>query len=295
MRDEQGSTATTSQGAVVAAGAELSDVALSAPANEGAVRMAAALASGVAESLKLGLEAAASLNAIAVEGARNVVAHAYRPGEDGPLWMRICPPSPRSDKREVTISFRDAGRGCSIWPTADVPQGLGLALICELSERTQITSRRGAGTEIEASVSVEDSFRADASDTLPASAGESGIDFQDKELLGSVLPRALGAHVEGPGTTVDQIVEASRLGDALAADLVQHEGLVPPIRVPYRSADADAPLEVLVGPLEGSGADRLLGEVKSGWQGRPGALHLSAEASGSSESTARIQLDLAAR
>jgi hypothetical protein len=254
-------------------------VALIGAATGDTVRMAAAVANGVAEALHLGLEATASLSAIAVEGARNVVAHAYPAGQAGPLRMRIePPPAGDPDDHEVTISFQDAGRGFSIWPTAGDPPGVGLSLVCELSERTQITTRRGVGTSIEAAVSVHDDFAlersafADEGDRV-----ECSINFEDTTLMAPVLPRALGAHVGGPEATVDQVAEASHLGEALAADLASLDGDPPPVRMPDRPDEPSSPLRIRVGPVGLGDADRLLEGLESAWAPRASALQLSAE------------------
>ncbi len=268
-------------------------VALIGAANADTVRMAAAVASGVAESLHLGLEAAASLNAIAVEGSRNVVAHAYPAGTAGPLRMRIePPPADDPDDNEVMISFQDAGRGLSVWPTPGDPTGIGLALVCELSERTQITSRRGVGTTIEASVSIHDDFDLEREPVnTEADPIECSLNFDDTALLGPVLPRALGAHVECPGSTIDQIVEASRLGEALAADLASWEGAPPAIRVPERPEEPSAPLQVRVGPVDHDDAGRLLSGLEASWEPERSTIRLSAEPT-SAGALACVELDL---
>ena len=299
MQDKQGAGSSALSAAVdLDGGSETGSspgVALFAAATDRTVRVAAAVASGVAESLHLDLEAAASLNAIAVEGSRNVVAHAYPSGLVGPIWMRIEPPvAEATERREVTISFRDSGRGCSFWPTSADPPGMGLSLICELSERTQITSRRGSGMDMEASVAVTEDF--DPVTPLPAgNAAPAGseLHFEETSLMGPVLSRALGAHLEGPGTTVDQIVDASRLGQAIAADLTKLEGDAPLIRVPERPEGQDAPLSVRVGPLAPAAAEHLIDDLGSSWDGRPGSLQLRTEIDDADHALACITLDVA--
>lgn len=267
-------------------------VTLHTAATDRAVTVAAAVASGVSESLRLGLEAAASVTAIAVEGSRNVVAHAYPPGEVGPLWMTIeSPPETSADTHEVTIRFRDEGRGCSMWPTGADPPGFGLALLCELSEQTSIRSHRGRGTEIEATVSVDDFLLSEVAAARPAS-GESEIHFEGTALMGSVLPRAFAAHVEGPSATIDQIDAASKLGESIAADLSSPGGQAPLISVPDRPEQSDAPLLVRVGPMEGSEAEHLIDGLESSWSGRVGSLTLATEASDANRGVACISLDV---
>jgi anti-sigma regulatory factor (Ser/Thr protein kinase) len=271
--------------------ARAAGVALIATATPDTVRVAAAVASGVAEYLHLGLEAAASLNAIAVEGSRNVVAHAYPAGRPGPLRMRIEPPPlGDSDDHEVTVCFQDVGRGLSVWPTPSDSPGIGLALVCELSERLQVTTRRGVGTSVEASVSIKDDFDLDresfhrGDDPL-----ECSLNFDDTALMAPVLPRALGAHIEGPGSTIDQIIEASRLGEAIAAGLASWVGDPPPILMPRRPDDTSAPLQVRVGPVDPDDAARLASELESSWAYERGTIHLSTSPAGDG---ALVQVDL---
>ena len=271
--------------------ARAAGVALIATATPDTVRVAAAVASGVAEHLDLGLEAAASLNAIAVEGSRNVVAHAYPASRPGPLRMRIEPPPVGDpDDHEVTVCFQDAGRGLGFWPTPSDPAGIGLALVCELSERLQVTTRRGVGTSVEASVSIKDDFDLDREsfhrddDLL-----ECSINFDDTALMAPVLPRALGAHIEGPGSTIDQIIEASRLGEALAASLASWDGDPPPVLVPGRSDDTSAPLQVRVGPVDHDDAARLVSDLESSWASERSTIHLSTSPAGDG---ALVQVDL---
>lgn len=272
-------------------------VALLAAATQQTVNVAAAVAAGVSESLHLGIEATASLNAIAVEGSRNVVAHAYPRGRVGPLWMRIEPPAAGvTENREVNVSFRDSGRGCSFWPTSSNPPGMGIALICELSERTRITSRRGVGTGMDASVNVGDDF--DPATPLPANDAPpeaSELLFEGPALMESVLPRALGAHLEGPGATVDQLVDASRLGAAIAGGLAERDASAPVISLADRPEGVDAPLLVKVGPISPGEADRLIESLDSAWDGRPGSLAMTTEIEGADHARACISLDVAGR
>lgn len=295
MQTEQGSDSPRADLSAAPGAASSPGVVLRAAATDRTVRVAAAVASGVAESLNLGLEAAASLNAIAVEGSRNVVAHAYPRGHVGPIWMRIEPPLPdATEGREVTISFRDSGRGCSFWPTSDDPPGIGLSLICELSERTQITSRRGSGMGMEASVAVSEDF--DPATPLPsgdAQPNESELHFEGPALIEPVLPRFLGAHLEGPDATVDQIVDASRLGQAIATGLSDWDGDAPSIRVPDRPEGEDSPLLIRVGPIAPPVAERLTDDLGSSWDGRPGSLALTTEIDDGDRALACIALDIA--
>jgi serine/threonine-protein kinase RsbW len=77
------------------------------------------------------------------EAATNVVLHAYRaPGADGAIHVTA-----RVDGRFLDVCVRDSGVGMS--PRVDSPGlGLGLSLMVHESDRCEIRSGEGGGTEV---------------------------------------------------------------------------------------------------------------------------------------------------
>ncbi len=76
------------------------------------------------------------------EACTNVVRHAYRDGEDGPLEVVM---RPHPDDLEIIVSDFGAGAG----PSPDVRgPGLGLPLIAALADRLDVSHAPGAGTRL---------------------------------------------------------------------------------------------------------------------------------------------------
>jgi len=76
------------------------------------------------------------------EACTNVVRHAYRDGETGPMEVVM---RPRPDDLEVVVSDFGAGVG----PSPDVGgAGLGLPLVAALADRLDVSHAPGAGTRL---------------------------------------------------------------------------------------------------------------------------------------------------
>ncbi len=79
------------------------------------------------------------------EACANVVVHAYRPGDTGPLVIHA---ERNRDGSELVVTVVDQGQG--MMPRPDSPGlGLGLPLIANLSDRLEIhDGPGGVGTEL---------------------------------------------------------------------------------------------------------------------------------------------------
>ena len=271
-------------------GAEVAPgVSLHADATPGSVAVVEAMARGVAEALELGLEPTANLVTVAIEGSRNVVAHAYPAGAPGPLWVRIQPPIP-DGPREITVAIRDDGRGCRFWPTADEPPGVGISLTCELAHALAIRSGEGQGTTLE--VAVATGADADAAQPRPpAPLGLSELQFGDPSLLGQVLPRALVALAGGPDAPLEEMVDVALVGETLGACLADHGSTTPLIRIANREIP-DEPLRLVVEPVSVDAARRVVETLRAAWDGPPEAIHLAAREAGD-RSRATIEVGVA--
>jgi len=249
-------------------------VSLIAEATQRSVGVVGAVASGAGECLELEPEMATRLNAIAIEAASNVVAHAY-PGSSGPLELEISAPE-EDVVRDLTIVVRDCGGGLFPAPVPTDSAGLGLTMICALADEVEISSSHSRGTAIEAKLQasgedVREPLRP-APDSDPRIGGS--LSFDGGAFVESVLPRALTALVAGSTTAMDVLGSVLRAGDAIAygLDSVLAVGTGPNV-----SWDGDSPREVRIGPLPRGGAGKLVAAVAA--LGRP-LLELAPNAAG---------------
>lgn len=224
----------------------MAGVSLIAEATERSVGIVGAVASGAGESLKLPLEPATRLNAIAIEAASNVVAHAY-PGSSGPLELEII--TPREDVAEdLTVVMRDSGSGILTATTHTDPPGLGLTVIYALADEIEIRSTPESGTSIAATIQTTmDSAARDgpALDTDPRSGGV--LTFFGTNFMEAVLPRTLAALVAGSTTALDVLTSVLHVGDAIAYGLRSSLDRKSTAMVHW---EGDAPREIRVGPLD---------------------------------------------
>lgn len=239
-------------------------VSLIAEATERSVGIVGAVASGAGECLQLDLEPATRLNAIVIEAASNVVAHAY-PGSSGPIELEISEP----EDGDLQVTVRDGGEGL-LPPSSpfDLP-GLGLTMICGLADGIEIRSTREGGTLIAATILTdgaeesEEPLRDSAPDTDPRSGGS--LTFVGATFVEAVLPRTLAALVAGSTVAMDVLQAVLHLGDALAY------GLSSSIEDDASASvfwDGDSPREVRIGPLPGDGVEDLVSAVASVEPGR---------------------------
>lgn len=253
-------------------------VSLIADATERTIGVAAAVAAGVADALALELEPATRLNTIAVEASRNVVAHAYPDGSPGPLELRIATPweGPRRSSSSLTVSVSDLGEGIALTPTPGDPPGLGLSMICALSDAIAIRSQPSRGMSLDATLAIGDQA---APVAVPAAEprGTSLLSFGSVALLTAILPRALAAHVRDPALTLERLAETMVLGDAIARAVRSALSMEAP-DVRFAPRGDDGRLRVRIGPLPAGGAERLVCAIGGEWRGSGPSLGLGTEA-----------------
>jgi len=252
-------------------------VSLIADATERTIGVAAAVAAGVADALGLELEPATRLNTIAVEASRNVVAHAYPEGSPGPLELRIATPweGSRRSSSALTVSVSDRGEGIALTPTPGDPPGLGLSMICALSDAIAIRSEPSRGMSLDATLAIGGEPTPVA---VPASKprGTSLLSFGSVGLLAAVLPRALAAHVREPALTLERLAETMVLGDAIArAVRSTPDAEAPDVSIAPRGDDSR--LRLRIGPFPVGGAGRLVSAIGGEWRGSGPSLGLATE------------------
>ena len=205
---------------------------------------------GLAERIGMDEAAIADLKTVVTEACMNVVVHAYPEGEVGLLEVDAVP-----DQGGLTVAVRDFGRGISPRPGVDRPSlRIGLALIAALSSSFQISGGVGQGTEIRMHLpftSVQVDEDGDASTTVSPPVPDATELRVEKDLLRTVLSRALTALAARHEITVDRISDAMLLSDAIsdAAPAGFADGHV-------RLSIADRPegVELRVGPMESGAA-----------------------------------------
>lgn len=214
-------------------------------ADDRAVDLAAKLASGTAEALGLDGEPARRLATIAVEGTRNAVEHAYAGRSGGDVEIEIAR---RRDDDALVVRIRDFGAGCPLAPTTSEPPGLGLSIISGLSEALQISSQRGAGTTIEATIRLADGGGA-ARDRSARSRG-SRLTIHDSACLATVIPRVISVHAAAAGGGSVDAVRAAIDGGRRLADAIGPDGCAGrAATLAIEPAEAAGVLAVRVGPM----------------------------------------------
>ena len=106
-----------------------------------------------AEAARFGMSSAriADLKIIVSEACANVVNYAYDDDIEGPLEVELVP-----DGDWLNIFVRDQGGGIRPRPEVDVPSlHLGLAMIGALSQRFDLSSEAGRGTELKIVLPLE--------------------------------------------------------------------------------------------------------------------------------------------
>jgi len=223
-------------------------VTLTAEATERSVGIVGAVASGAGESLNLPLEPATRLNAIAIEAASNVVAHAY-PGSSGPLELEISSPD-RGPLEDLRVVVRDSGSGLLTAVSPAESDGLGLSLICALADEVEIKSGALGGVSLAATIKPSGTMETPAvtpPDTDPRIGG--ALTFAGMSFVEAVLPRTLAALVAGSTTAIDVLTSVLRRGDAIAYGLRACQGSGTTSTVAW---DGDSPREIRLGPLVGN-------------------------------------------
>lgn len=222
-----------------------------------AVDLAAKLASGAAEALGLESEPTRRLATVVVEGTRNAVEHAYSglPAGDVEIELAIRGAEADPGGGELFVTIRDFGAGCPFGPTTSEPPGLGLSIISELSEEFRLSSRRDAGTRIDATIRIADG--AAARERSTASRG-SRLALANPAFLAPVIPRAIAVHAAAAGGSVDAVRAAIEVGRGIAAAVA---GRATTLTIDRR--EDPAALEVAIGPIAAATVDRLRERLRS--------------------------------
>lgn len=223
-----------------------------------AVDLAAKLASGAAEALGLETEPTRRLAAVIVEGTRNAVEHGYAglPAGDVEIELTTGDAEAGAGGDELVVTIRDFGAGCALGPTASEPPGLGLSIISELSEELRVSSRRDAGTRIDATIRIADGG-IPARDRSAISRG-SRLALADPAFLAPVIPRAVAVHAAAAGASVDAVRAVIDGGRGIAAAVA---GRATTLAIDSR--EDSAALVVLIGPITPAAADRLRQRLRS--------------------------------
>lgn len=257
-------------------GAPSAAVSIRLRASEENLAVVAAVATGAAEALDLDLEPTIRLRTISLEAAGNVVAHAYPDGDLGPLELLITPEPGDNDgdrgQRRIHVSVVDEGIGCGLPPSSADPPGLGLPMICSLSEA--FTLRRGieGGTEFDATIVPDAEPDASFVRTPPPIPDSCSLTFGDSSFLEPVLTRALAAQTGDEDLALELLDDTLRLAGAIA------DGLSPlndPARLPSLliSRDPDARrVSVWIGPLFGKIKERLALRITAVAKSMPGVM-----------------------
>jgi serine/threonine-protein kinase RsbW len=129
-------------GGSVSHGTTASDVRLTLPARPENVSVIRHVLGAFAESLNLPADLVADMRLAVTEACTNVVRHAYRDGETGPIDVLI---RPGPDRLELIVTDRGQGMGQS--PDGEGP-GLGIPLIAALSDTLDIQRTPSRGSRL---------------------------------------------------------------------------------------------------------------------------------------------------
>jgi len=125
-----------------AGGITTPDIELTLPARAENIAVVRHAIGALDDALALDPQTLADIRLAVTEACTNVVLHAYRDGEEGPLEIRAD-----IDADRLSIIVRDHGPG--ITPRADSPGlGLGLPLIASLAEAVELRRNEDDHTEV---------------------------------------------------------------------------------------------------------------------------------------------------
>jgi serine/threonine-protein kinase RsbW len=116
------------------------DVRLSLPARAENVAVVRHVLGAFAEALQLPPELVEDIRLAATEACTNVIRHAYRGDEDGPMDVLI---RPDGDRLELVVSDRGQGLGADVGGP-----GLGLPLIAALADSIDLEAQPVRGSRI---------------------------------------------------------------------------------------------------------------------------------------------------
>jgi serine/threonine-protein kinase RsbW len=206
---------------------------------------------GMAEALEMTPSEVADLKTVVTEACTNVVIHAYRGADTGPLEVHAW-----RQGQSLVVTVRDFGDG--IRPLADVESHslrLGLPLIAALTERFEISGGPGQGTEVTMRVPLSPNGAQASATDAPEAMDETRINLPAGDLLAPVLSRVISMFAARADLSVDELSDAVLISDALSAR-GQEEFPNGTARIAVKE-DAGS-FDVRVGPLGEGGAQRLL-------------------------------------
>jgi serine/threonine-protein kinase RsbW len=221
------------------------------PARAESVPLVRHALAGLAEALEMEPSEVADLKTVVTEACTNVVVHAYRDRDAGPLEVDAWP-----DERCLVIAVRDFGEG--IRPLADVENRslrLGLPLIAALTHSFEISGGPGHGTVVTMRVPLTSNGDQPASVEVPEPVDETRINLPAGELLAPVLSRVISMFAARADLSVDELSDAVLISDALSA---QGPEEFPNGTARIAVREEDGAFNVRVGPLGDGGGQRLL-------------------------------------
>jgi anti-sigma regulatory factor (Ser/Thr protein kinase) len=239
------------------------------------VALVRTMLAGAGDELVFGPELLADLKTAVSEACNNVVVHAYREGEPGPMTVTL-------EDREDSIVITVADEGAGLLEDAPPSDGLGvgLAVIDALVTRSEFRSAPGKGTEVEMEFArTRDEAPAAGSDLTDPDepveiprisgppepdavaiagevpqGGEILLRVDPAGLLGGILSRVAGAVAAESSFSIDRYSEVALVTDSIAAHARSY-ATSPHILSRLRSADRR--LEVEVGPFRAGSTARL--------------------------------------
>jgi serine/threonine-protein kinase RsbW len=213
---------------------------------------------GFAEALGFGDNLVADLKTIATEACMNVVVHAYRNGDPGPLQV-LADRSPDG----LQIVVRDEGTGFQPRPADpdETSLRLGLPLIALLSDGFELRGGPGLGTELRIRLSADRSpeeEQVEVEKSAPETVGTM-MEVEAGSLVRPVVARVISALAARADFSIDRISDTVLIGDAVSAhDASDFRDR----RVGIEILDGDGRLDVRIGPLVDGGSERILKQLE---------------------------------
>ncbi len=228
---------------------------MSLPARAENVSVVRHALAGLAEEIGMDAPGIADLKTVVTEACMNVVVHAYG-GEPGPLRVSADP-----DADGMTVIVSDSGSG--IRPRADAEQAslrLGLSLIAALSSSFSFSGGLNRGTQIEMRLPLKGGGALDGGPPAEIETAEDSTEIivGRTDLLAPILERVVGALAARRDLSVERVSDVILLTDAIAAAA---PGRFADGSVRLALADHDDGVELLLGPMEDGGAEKIRAEL----------------------------------
>lgn len=213
---------------------------------------------GLAQEIGMDEPGVADLKTVVTEACMNVVVHAYRDDEPGPLFVDAVP-----DEDGITVTVRD--RGAGIQPQADPGREslrLGLTLIAALSGSFAISGGVGRGTEVTMRLPLRGGKPGSLDGDpvkMEAQHATAELVTDRAELLGPVLSRVVSALAARRDLSVDRVSDAVLVTDAIAAAAPSRFANG---RVRLAFDDRGEGIVLRIGPMEKGEATRIREELE---------------------------------